>query len=172
MRYNRKGIVLVLAIAFAALLLPISTVHSASCRTLPFIEYATATASVLAPEKPPPGKSPPPANLLYIRVSGSGYATYLGKISVEQYHTVDTTTMTFYDGTYTDTAANGGTIFGSYHGYLVVLKNGDFEIHGIFTIDGGTGRFSNVIGGGGKAIGVQHPDNTAWLLLLGSICFD
>ena len=161
---NRKAIALLLAIAFIALILPISTVQSRPVvfRKLPFVEYATASA-VLGPETDPP--------ILDIYISGSGYATYLGKISVRQHHYVDLTTMTFYGGTYTDTAANGDTIFGIYHGYMVPLQNGDLEIHGIFTIDGGTGRFCDVVGGG-RALGVQHPDNTAWLLLLGTIIFE
>jgi len=162
--YNRKAIALLLAIAIIALILPISTVQSrpVDCRKLPFVEYATANA-VLGPLTHPP--------ILDIYISGSGYATYLGKISVRQHHFVDLTTMTFYGGTYTDTANNGDTIFGTYHGYMVPLQNGDFEIHGIFTIDGGTGRFCDVVGGG-RAVGVQHTDNTAWLLLLGTISFE
>jgi hypothetical protein len=160
--HSRKGITLLLAIVFIALILPISTVQSRPqlLKKLPFVEYATASAS-LGPLTNPP--------ILDIYISGSGYATYLGKISVSQHHFVDLTTLTFYGGTYTDTAANGDTIFGTYHGYMVPLQNGDFEIHGIFTIDGGTGRFCEALGGG-SAIGVQHPDNTAWLLLLGTIC--
>jgi hypothetical protein len=161
--YNRKAIALLLAIAFIALILPISTVQSRSVdfRKLPFVEYATAQAVVLGP-----------LPIFDVDISGSGYATHLGKITLRQHHTVDLTTTppTFYDGTYTDTAANGGTIFGTYHGYMVPLQNGDLEIHGVFTIDGGTGRFSNVVGGG-RAIGVQHPDGTAWLLLIGTISF-
>lgn len=165
--YNRKAIALLLAIACIALILPsasaLSPVQSRSLgfRKLPFVEYATASA-VLGPLTNPP--------ILDIYISGSGYATYLGKISVTQHHFVDLTTMTFYGGTWTDTAANGGTIFGRYHGYMVPLQNGDFEIHGIFTIDGGTGPFYEIVGGG-MAVGVQHPDNTAWLLLLGTISF-
>jgi hypothetical protein len=162
--HSRKAITLLLAIAFIALILPISTVQSRPqlLKKLPFVEYATASAS-LGPLTNPP--------ILDIYISGSGYATYLGKISVSQHHFVDLTTLTFYGGTYTDTAANGDTIFGTYHGYMVPLQNGDFEIHGIFTIDGGTGRFCDVVGGG-RAIGVQHSDNTAWLLLLGTISFE
>ena len=133
--YNRKAIALLLAFAFIALILPISTVQSRSveCRKLPFVEYATANA-VLGPLTNPP--------ILDIYISGNGYATYLGKISISQHHFVDLTTMTFYGGTYTDTAVNGDTIFGRYSGYMVPLQNGNLEIHGIFTIDGGTGDSS------------------------------
>jgi hypothetical protein len=162
---NRKVIALLLAIAFIALTLPISTGQSRPVdpKKLPFIEYATASAT-LGP------KTDFSIGLLDIYISGSGYATYLGKISIWQHHFVDLTTMTFYGGTYTDTANNGDTIFGTYHGYMVPLQNGDLEIHGIFTINGGTGRYYNAIGGG-NAVGIQHPDNTAWLLLLGTIYF-
>lgn len=168
MRYGTKRVALVLAVVLAALVLPISTVQSSPrpLRKLPFVEYATVTAVFHYPEMP---HDPP---VIYVTVSGSGWATYLGKISVDQYHTVYPLSMTFDDGIYTDTAANGATIFGRYHGSLVPLQNGDFEIHGIFTIDGGTGRLGNVVGGGGMAIGVQHLDNTGWLLLLGTISFE
>ena len=161
--HSRKAIALLLAIAFIALIFPISTVQSrpADFGKLPFVEYATASAS-LGPLTNPP--------ILDIYISGSGFATYLGKISASQHHFVDLTTMTFYGGTYTDTATNGDTVFGTYYGYMVPLQNGDMEIHGIFTIDGGTGRFYGA-SGGGNAIGTQHPDNTAWLLLLGTISF-
>jgi hypothetical protein len=161
---RKKSIVLLLAIALIALILQISAVQSrpVDFRRLPFMEYGTVSAS-LGPLTNPP--------ILDIYISGSGYATYLGKISIKQHHFVDITTMTFYGGTYTDTADNRDTIFGTYYGYLVPLKNGDLEIHGIFTIAGGTGRFRDVVGGG-RAIGVQHSDNTAWLLLLGTICFE
>jgi hypothetical protein len=162
---SKKSIAFLLAIAFIAMILPISTVQSrlVDCRKMPFAEYATATAS-LGP------KTDFSKGLLDIFISGGGYATYLGKISIWQHHFVDLNTMTFYGGTYVDTG-NGATIFGTYYGYMVPLQNGDLEIHGIFTIDGGTGRLCDVVGGG-RAIGVQHPDNTAWLLLLGTISFE
>ena len=109
--------------------------------------------------------SPPP--ILEIYISGSGHATHMGKISIWQHHFVDVRSMTFYDGMFVWTAANGDTISGGYYGSMVPTSIG-FEIHGYFTIDGGTGRFENAEGGG-IASGMQYFDNTADLGLDGTI---
>lgn len=109
--------------------------------------------------------SPPP--ILEIYISGNGYATLMGRISVWQHHFVDLTTMTFYGGEWVWTAANGDTVKGGYYGSMVPTSVG-FEIHGYFTIDGGTGRFANAVGGG-IASGMQYFDNTADLRLDGTI---
>jgi hypothetical protein len=111
--------------------------------------------------------SPPP--ILEIYISGSGQATHMGRVGIWQHHYVDVTSMTFYDGTFVWTAANGDTIEGTYYGSLVPTSAG-FEIHGYFTIDGGTGRFENAVGGG-IASGMQYFDNTADLRLDGTITY-
>ena len=107
--------------------------------------------------------------ILEITISGSGHATHMGEISIWQHHFVNVITMTFYDGEFVWTAANGDTIEGGYYGSMVPTSVG-FEIHGHFTIDGGTGRFENAVGGG-LASGMQYFDNTADLRLDGTITF-
>ncbi len=82
--------------------------------------------------------SPPP--ILEIYIYGSGHATHMGLVSIWQHHFVDVKSMTFYDGIFVWTAANGDKLIGSYYGSMVPTSVG-FEIHGFFTIDGGTGRF-------------------------------
>jgi hypothetical protein len=124
--------------------------------SVPFIANAKAYAVVA---------SPPP--ILEIYISGSGHSTHMGNISVWQHHFVNVMTMTFYGGEFVWTAANGDTIEGGYYGSMVPTSVG-FEIHGYFTIDGGTGRFEGAEGGG-IASGMQYFDNTADLKLDGTI---
>ena len=107
--------------------------------------------------------------ILEITISGNGQATHMGNISIWQHHYVNVMTMTFYDGRFVWTAANGDTIEGGYYGTMVPTSVG-FEIHGHFTIDGGTGRFGNAVGGG-IASGMQYFDNTADLRLDGTITY-
>ena len=121
---------------------------------------ANAKAYAVAVSGPP---------ILEIYISGSGHATHMGKISIWQHHFVDVNSMTFYDGRFVWTAANGDTIEGGYYGSMVPTSVG-FEIHGHFTIDGGTGRFENAVGGG-IASGMQYFDNTADLTLDGTITY-
>ncbi len=79
--------------------------------------------------------------------------------------------MTFYDGTFIWTAANGDELHGTYGGYLEVVSATLTEIHGTFTIDGGTGRFQHATGGG-PASGTQSlVDGSAVLVLDGSISY-
>jgi hypothetical protein len=111
--------------------------------------------------------SPPP--ILEIYISGNGQATHMGNISIWQHHYVNVTRLAFYDGRFVWTAANGDTIEGGYDGSMVPTSVG-FEIHGHFTIDGGTGRFGNAEGGG-IASGMQYFDNTADLRLDGTIAY-
>ena len=121
---------------------------------------ATAKANTVAVSSPP---------ILEIYISGNGHATHMGKISIWQHHFVNIQLMTFYDGEFVWTAANGDTIEGGYYGSMVPTSAG-FEIHGYFTIDGGTGRFEGAEGGG-IASGMQYFDNTADLRLDGTIMY-
>ena len=121
---------------------------------------ATGKGSAAALSDPP---------ILEIVVTGNGHSTHMGKVGIWQHHFVNVITMTFYDGTFVWTAANGDTIEGSYSGSLIPTSAG-FEIHGSFTIDGGTGRFAGA-SGGGAASGMQYNDNTAELELDGTITY-
>lgn len=149
-------------ILFAAILVFSATSSIGNARredhSVPFKATAKAYAVVV---------SPPP--ILEIYISGSGHATHMGKISIWQHHFVDVISMNFYDGEFVWTAANGDTIEGGYDGSMVLTSVG-FEIHGHFTIDGGTGRFGNAVGGG-IASGMQYFDNTADLALDGTITY-
>ena len=124
--------------------------------SVPFI--ANAKAYAVAVSGPP---------ILEIFITGSGHATHMGEISIWQHHFVNVITMTFYGGEWVWTAANGDTVEGGYYGSMVPTSVG-FEIHGYFTIDGGTGRFEGAEGGG-IASGMQYFDNTADLRLDGTI---
>jgi hypothetical protein len=152
----------VLMILFAAILVFSATSSIGNAgredHSVPF--KATAKAYAVA-------VSPPP--ILEIYISGNGHATHMGNISIWQHHFVDVRTMTFYDGRWVWTAANGDTIEGGYYGSMVPTSVG-YEIHGHFWIDGGTGRFENAVGGG-IASGMQYFDNTADLRLDGTITF-
>ncbi|HSJ64378.1 MAG TPA: hypothetical protein VK922_10850 [Gemmatimonadaceae bacterium] len=53
------------------------------------------------------------------------------------------------DGEFTNTAADGSTIIGTYDGYLVPTSHPtQFTIQGTFVITGGTGRFEGASGSG------------------------
>jgi hypothetical protein len=151
--------VAVLAIALlVSCTLSISAAYANRVQERPF--KATGSGSAVALSAPP---------VLEIVVIGNGHATHMGKIGIWQHHFADITTMTFYDGIFVWTAANGDTIEGSYSGYLVPTSVG-FEIHGSFTIEGGTGRFAGAYGGG-SASGIQYYDNSADLALDGMITY-
>ena len=154
----KKVTVAVLAIALlASSTISISAVYAKNgMQERPFKATGKGSAVVL---------SGPP--ILEIVVTGSGHSTHLGKVDIWQHHLVNAITMTFYDGTFVWTAANGDTIEGCYSGSLIPTSAG-FEIHGSFTIDGGTGRFAGATGGG-AASGMQYNDNTAELELDGTI---
>jgi hypothetical protein len=85
-------------------------------------------------------------------ISATGQITHLGRFTTAQSHCIDPTgadPLAFTEGEFTFTAANGGTIFGTYSGRLVPTATpGVFEVDGVFTIEGGTGRFANASGGG------------------------
>lgn len=120
----------------------------------------SAVATVPNPNEP----------ILEISITGSGRATHMGAVTIQQHHYVNLIDMTFYGGTYTWTAANGDTIYGTYHGYNVPTSTG-FEIHGVFTIDGGTGELINAEGGG-LASGIEFLSGTFILILDGTISYE
>ncbi len=152
----------ILMVLFATILVFSATSAIVTARMeIRFVPFkATAKAYAVA-------VSPPP--ILEIFISGNGHATHMGNISIWQHHFVDLTTMTFYGGEWVWTSANGDTVEGGYYGSMVPTSVG-FEIHGYFTINGGTGRFENAVGDG-IASGMQYFDNTADLRLDGTITY-
>jgi hypothetical protein len=108
-------------------------------------------------------------------ISGTGQITHLGRFTTAQSHCIDPTgadPLAFTNGIFTFTAANGDTIFGTYSGDLVPTATpGLFQVDGVFTIEGGTGRFANA-SGGGEASGetnLADPAGPATVILDGSI---
>jgi hypothetical protein len=134
-------------------------------KSVPFKAYATGISG-------PPPSGPPPWGM---DVFGSGVATHMGLVTVYQHHLVvptkDQTVFDFYDGTFDWTAANGDELMGTYSGSLKLNPAGYFEIHGLFVIHGGTGRFQDATGGG-PASGAQFPDGTFELRLDGTISYN
>jgi hypothetical protein len=80
--------------------------------------------------------------------SGTGQGAHLGRFDAEQSHTVDLATTEVLGGTFTFTAANGETVFGTYSGRGAPLSAVLVLFEGTFTIEGGTGRFSDATGEG------------------------
>lgn len=103
-------------------------------------------------------------------VFAEGQATFLGQFDAEQSHTLGPGPLDFSNGQYIFTGANGNTMYGNYHGTLVLLAEpaGAVEFHGIWTIEGGTGRFEGA-SGGGTALGVGLSDLSFTLQLEGGI---
>ena len=108
--------------------------------------------------------------VLKIDITGGGNATHLGRFTTAQSHFINVfdPSGAFTGGTYTFTAANGDTIYGSYSGVFLPVDEGRFSINGAFTIEGGTGRFAGATGGG-DASGILNPDGTSDVLLQGVI---
>ena len=88
--------------------------------------------------------------------SGRGQATHLGRLTAELRHIIDLTTTEVLDGTLTLTAANGDIVAGSYSGRGEPLASGLIRFEGTFTIESGTGRFSDVTGEG-EMLGLIDP---------------
>jgi hypothetical protein len=108
-------------------------------------------------------------------ISGTGQISHLGHFTTAQSHCIDPTgtdPLAFTEGVFTFTAANGDTIFGTYSGHLVPTATpGLFQLDGVFTIEGGTGRFANASGGGDASgeTNLADPAGPATLILDGSI---
>ena len=158
-----KKIVLILTLAFLLFSATSSLANAQVTRekhSVPFKLTAAETGTAIPISQETPW-------ILAVTTSGSGESTHMGRTIISQQMTVDTIALTFYDGVFVCTAANGDTINGGYSGYLVPTSAG-LEIHGVLTIDGGTGRFEGATGGG-IASGMQFPDLTAELIIDGAI---
>ncbi len=108
-------------------------------------------------------------------ISATGQITHLGRFTTAQSHCIDPTgadPLAFTQGIFTLTAANGDTVFGTYSGRLVpTARPGLFQVDGVFTIDGGTGRFANASGGGDASgeTNLADPAGPVTVILDGSI---
>lgn len=157
------------ALVVALLIASFYAVPVLACKSvpLPFKAHVTGSAG------PPPSGSPPWA----MDVHASGSASYMAyPVTVYQHHLVvptsDPNVLIFYDGIFVWEAADHDVLKGTYAGYLKMNKaTGNFEIHGLFVIGGGTGKFQHATGGG-LASGTQSPiDGAADLTLNGIIIF-
>jgi hypothetical protein len=93
--------------------------------------------------------------VLTVQIHATGHATHVGRLTDEQSHCADPTSLAFTDGEFAFTAANGDQLVGTYFGDFVPLDQPLFTIVGHFTFTGGTGRFAGA-SGGGNASGVQN----------------
>jgi len=110
---------------------------------------------------------------LTVQAEGGGQATHVGAFTSVQSHCIDpegSDPLSFTDGFYTFTAANGDTIFGSYSGHLIPTETpGVFGLDGHFTIAGGTGRFEDASGDGSASGLVNLVTGEASVFLQGTI---
>lgn len=78
---------------------------------------------------------------------GTGYATHLGRYTLRASEHVNLATLAVTGGTYTLTAANGDTVYGSYEGQAAPTADPaviTYRVSG--PILGGTGRFEGATG--------------------------
>jgi hypothetical protein len=78
----------------------------------------------------------------HVAGNGGGYATQLGRFTVEDGGTIDLFGTGWFSGSYTLTAANGDTMSGTFAGGLT----GPDTFHTSGPIVGGTGRFAGATG--------------------------
>jgi hypothetical protein len=84
---------------------------------------------------------------IIVDVTGSGHATHLGAFSTHYRECFDPATGAVTDGSFTLTAANGDTIFGTYGGQVSPTRDATvfaYDDPGVIT--GGTGRFAGASG--------------------------
>src|SRR4051812_30057344 len=138
------------------------TLPAAARDQVPFKASFTGTATTA------PGA---PCGALRSDITGGGQATHLGNFTTAQYHCFDPAdpTFAFTNGFYTFTAANGDTIFGSYHGNLVPIAPPIFAVVGQFVIEGGTGRFVGATGGGPSSGTLNVATGAPSVILSGTI---
>jgi hypothetical protein len=111
--------------------------------------------------------------VLTVQAVGGGQAAHLGQFTSVQTHCVNpegSDPLSFTDGFYTFTAANGDTIFGSYSGRLIPTETpGVFSLDGHFTVAAGTGRFEDASGSGSASGLVNLATGEASVFLQGTI---
>jgi hypothetical protein len=126
---------LVLPLVLAALNLPIQALAGDQ---VPFRASEAGTFQLLDPCE---------TSGVVVDVTGTGHATQLGTYSAHYRECLDPATGAVTGGSFTLTAANGDTVFGTYGGQ--VFPTGEptviaFEDPGVVT--GGTGRFASATG--------------------------
>ena len=84
-------------------------------------------------------------------ISGSGYASHLGKASLASTDCIvftGQTTFNFSSNSLVLQAANGDRLLGIYSGIATILPVGALHLLGFFEIKNGTGRFAGATGAG------------------------
>jgi hypothetical protein len=129
----RRQIPLVLLV-LVALAVP----RAAAAEQLPFKASETGTSGLLGPCETGGG---------VLDVTGTGHATQLGTFSSHYRECLDPATGAVTHGSFTLTAANGDTVFGTYSGQVSPTADPNVIVYddpGVIT--GGTGRFAGASG--------------------------
>jgi hypothetical protein len=122
-------------LVLVALALPL---HAAAADQVPLKAAETGTFQLLGPCE---------ANGVVVDVTGTGHATQLGHYSAHYQECLLPATGAVTAGSFTLTAANGDTVFGTYSGNAVPSDDPTviaFDDPGVIT--GGTGRFAGASG--------------------------
>jgi hypothetical protein len=149
-RRNRTAGLVVIVMVIVALIVAVYAVAGEG-RQLPFkaTSYEVVTSEGILDGSPCPA--------FEVHAEGSGTGTHLGRFTVARRHCFTPPDHpafageVIHDGTYTITAANGDTLWGTYTGQLEPTEFGESgPVRGIITspstIDGGTGRFDGAQG--------------------------
>lgn len=119
-----------------------------------------------------PGGRCGPFPMITVSIEATAYGTHLGRSTVSQSHCQNAfdPTQSFFDGEFTDTGADGSSIFGTYAGHMEPTTDPTrFEIVGTFEITGGTGRMAGAHGSGSATGVFEATTGAASLLLVGVI---
>src|SRR5579871_5585190 len=100
---------------------------------------------------PAPNNEGCPGGAVRFDVTGGGYMTHMGAVTL-----LESVCLNPVDGTFTAqftlSAANGDTVSATAAGYTVPTSQITFIVHGQWAVTGGTGRFTGATGSG-SAIG-------------------
>lgn len=88
-----------------------------------------------------------PGTTVRFNVTGSGPATSLGTVSVNEFVCLDTASLLF-TAQFTLTAENGDRVFGTASGFGVSTSSTTFDVRGTWNFKGGTGQFKRIRGNG------------------------
>ena len=124
-----RALIAALALAMA-LVAPV-----AAADTVPFKGSLSGSVTV-TPLTPP---------LASVVIDGGGFATQLGRFTLEVPHVVNQATR-IATGTYIFTAANGDTLTADFSGQATLVAPGVLTVAETATITGGTGRFAGATG--------------------------
>jgi hypothetical protein len=148
----RKQLVIVLSLCLALVFAPAAAVAENGDWTKR-ISGQVSSASVLEFDTPKCGAFPKSV------IEGVGETNRTGLVVATQSHCLNPDSGELFDGEYTLMDVNGDAIYGTYTAQSVPtvdcpdIANGDCRLigYGHYTIDGGTGRYAGVTGGGGPA---------------------